>query len=51
MHGLSYPMACGILVPLPGTDLVSPALEGGVLTTGPPGGSLLSLYKDTSDWI
>ena len=44
-------MARGILAPLPGIELVSPALEGGVLTTGPPGESLLSLYKDTSDWI
>ena len=32
-------MACGILVPRPGTELVSPALEGGILTTGPPGKS------------
>ena len=35
--GLSCPMACGILVPQPGIEPVSPALEGGFLTTGPPG--------------
>ena len=31
------PMACGILVPRPGIEPVSSALEGGFLTTGPPG--------------
>ena len=31
----------GILVPLPGIELTSPALQGGFLTTGPPGKSLL----------
>ena len=33
------PVACGILVPQPGIKLVSPALEGGFLTTEPPGKS------------
>ena len=33
-------MACGILVPRPGIEPESPALEGGFLTTGPPGKSL-----------
>jgi len=28
-------IACGILVPCPGTEPMSPALEGGFLTTGP----------------
>ena len=28
--------ACGILVPQPGIDPTPPALEGEVLTTGPP---------------
>ena len=28
--------ACGILVPQPGIELVSPALEGRFLTTAPP---------------
>ena len=34
--GLSCPMVCGVLVPRPGIEPVSPALEGGFLTTGPP---------------
>ena len=37
--GLSCPMACGILVPPSGIESVSPALQGGFLTTGPPGKS------------
>ena len=36
---LSCPAACGILVPQPGIKPASPALEGGYLTTGPPGKS------------
>ena len=39
--GLSCPEACGILVPQAGIEPMSPALEGGFLTTGPPGKSLL----------
>ena len=31
------PKACGILTPWPGFELVSSALKGGVLTSGPPG--------------
>ena len=38
-HRLDCPLACGILVPQPGIKPVSPALEGGFLTTGPPGKS------------
>ena len=34
------PEACGILTPQPGIELSLPALEGRVLTTGPPGKSL-----------
>ena len=34
--GLSCSMACGILVPRPGMEPVSLALEAGFLTTGPP---------------
>ena len=34
--GLRCPEACGILIPRPGMEPVSPALEGGALTTGPP---------------
>ena len=36
MHGLSCPASCGNLVPRPGIELASPALEGGFFTTGPP---------------
>ena len=35
--GLGCPVACGILVPQPGIQPVSPALEGISLPTGPPG--------------
>ena len=35
--GLSCFAVCGILVPPPGIEPTSPALEGGFLTTGPPG--------------
>ena len=42
-------MACGILVPLPGTEPASPGLEGVFSATGPPGKSLfLSFCKLTS---
>ena len=37
--GLVAPRHVGILVPQPGIEPVSPALEGGFLTTGPPGRS------------
>ena len=43
-HGLSCPAACGILVPRPGIEPVSPALEGGFLNTGPPGKSQLCTF-------
>ena len=36
-HGLSCPGASGILVPQPGVEPASPALEGILLTPGPPG--------------
>ena len=38
-HGLSCPMACGIFVLWPGIKLIYPTLEGGFLTTAPPGKS------------
>ena len=38
--------ACGILAPQTGIEPTPPALEGGVLTTGPPG---KSHYPDTFD--
>ena len=34
--GLSCSVACEILVPLPGIEPRSPALQGGFLSTGPP---------------
>ena len=37
--GLSCSMACRILVPQPRIEPVSPALQGGFLTIGPPGNS------------
>ena len=37
--GLSYPAAFGTPVPRPGIKPVFPELEGGFLTTGPPGKS------------
>ena len=36
---------CGISAPRPGIQPSAPALEGKVLTTGPPGKSLDSTYK------
>ena len=38
-HRLSRPAAFGILVPRPGIEPASPALEGGFLNTVPPGKS------------
>lgn len=40
----SVPVASGILVPGPGIEPVSPALEGGFLSTGIPGKSLDASY-------
>ena len=45
VRGLSCPVACGILVPQPGIEPASPALEGGFFTTGPPGKSLISIIN------
>ena len=42
-HGLSFPTACGILVPQPEIKFMSPALEGGFSTTGPLGKSRFHL--------
>ena len=38
-HGLSCSTAYGILVPQPGIEPTFPGLQGGFLTTGPPGKS------------
>ena len=43
-NGLSCPAACGILVPQPGIEPASPALEGRLFTTGPPGKYLLGIF-------
>ena len=48
-HGLSCHAACGILVPRPGIEPESPALEGGFLTTGPPGKSQHQYFKYLND--
>ena len=39
--GLSCPVACGILVPLPEIEPLPHAWDGRVFTTGPPGKSLI----------
>ena len=46
LGGLSCPLAYGILVPWSGIELVSPALEGGFLTTGPPGKSPIAFLME-----
>ena len=50
-RGLSCTAACGISVPRPGVDTMSPALEGRFLTTGPPGKSLLSCFLYLSFYL
>ena len=40
VHRLNCPMTCGILVPRLKLEHAFPALEGGFLTTGPPGNYL-----------
>ena len=39
MHGLTWPMACGISLPQSGVEPTFPSLEGRFLTTEPPGKS------------
>ena len=41
----SYPVACGILVPRPGIEPMSPALEVRFLTTEPPGKSQMKFLS------
>ena len=43
-HWLSCPVAFGILVPQPGIEPTSPALEGRFFTTGSPGKSWMRVY-------
>ena len=45
VHWLNCPVACGILVPRPGIEPTSPALEGGFFTTGPPGKSQFPVFE------
>ena len=45
---LSCPAAHGFLVLWPGVEPASPALEGGFITTGPPGLPLVSLWAHCS---
>ena len=47
-RGPSCPAACGISVPQPAIELMSPALEGRFLTPGPPGKSLPCLLDARS---
>ena len=42
-HSLSFPMACGILVPSPGIKPTSPAFENRFFTTAPPGKSPIKI--------
>ena len=48
---LSCPAGCGILVPRPGMEPASPVLEGGFLTTGPPGKSHDFVSFSSHDWL
>ena len=43
--GLSYPVPCGILVPGPGIEPVSPVLEGGFLTAEPSQKPMFVFYS------
>ena len=45
------PKACGILAPRPGIEPIPPALEGEVLTTGPPGNSLICFQSGPALWL
>ena len=49
--GLSCNATCGILVPQPGTEPRSPALEGGFLATGPQGKSQPSVFLASEMWM
>ena len=51
MHGLRCSTAREILVSQPRTKLMSPALQGGFLSTGPPGKSLYHFFLDSIDVI
>ena len=44
MFGVFGHKACGVLAPRPGIKPTPPALEDGLLTTGPPGKFLLIFF-------
>ena len=46
VHRFSYPETCRILVPGPGIEPMSPALQGGFLTTGAPGKPCPRSFKE-----
>ena len=48
---LSFPAACGILVPWPGIEPMSPALEGGFLATGSPRKSPFSRFYNWGEML
>ena len=51
-RGFSWPVACGTLVPRPGIEPMSSALEGRLLTNGPPGKSLGAVFwKVCHSWL
>ena len=45
-HRFSCSSACGILVSEPGIEPMSSALAGRVLTTGPPGKSVIDRFNE-----
>ena len=50
-HRINCLVACGILVPRPGIEPASPALQGRFLITGPPRKSLLSFIIPSSQLL
>ena len=50
VHGLSSLVACGIFAPRSGIKPRSPALQGGLLTTGPPGKSPELIFSKAKPW-
>ena len=48
-HGLRCSLVCGILVPGPRIEPVSPVMVGKFLTTGPPGKSPHSFYSNAKE--
>ena len=46
-HRLTFPEACGILLPRSGIEPVSLALAAGLSTAGSPGKSAVLIFKDS----